>query len=351
MVKIFIPGPTEVRADVLQALTHPQIGHRTEDMRRLVRSIKPNLKKLFGTTGDVFLSTSSATGVMEGSLRNLVKKKVLALDCGAWSQKMGDIAVDNGIPCDRQVVPWGKPSDVADLEKKLATGAYDVVTAVWCETSTGVLNPIEEIAKVVRKFDGVLLVVDAVSTLAGVECEVDRLGIDVCLAGSQKCLAMPPGLAVFTVSERAMKRAESVKNRGHYIDFVTFKKNGDKDETPATPTTPHFFALDFQLKRIHAEGMDKRAARHRQMAELSRAWATEKLGLFADPNHFSPTVTCVAVPQSFDQKAFHARVLERGFFLGDGYGKIKDISFRIGHMGDHSVDDLKQLLAAMSAAL
>ncbi len=351
MVKIFIPGPTQVRPEVLQALTAPQIGHRTEDMRRLVRSIKPNLKALFGTTGDVFLSTSSATGVMEGALRNLVKKKVLCLDCGAWSQKMGDIAEDNGIPVDRQVVPWGKPSDPVDLEKRLSTGAYDVVTAVWCETSTGVLNPIAELARVVRKFDDVMFVVDAVSALAGIECENDKLGIDVCLAGTQKCLAMPPGLAVFTVSERAMKRAATVKHRGHYIDFITFKKNGDKDETPATPTTPHFFALDFQLKRIAVEGMANRAARHRAMADLAKAWASEKLGLFADAAHRSPTVTCVAVPEKFDQKAFHARVLERGFFLGDGYGKIKDTTFRIGHMGDHSVDDLKALLAAMTASL
>jgi aspartate aminotransferase-like enzyme len=349
--KMFIPGPTEVHPDVFAAMTHYQIGHRTQEMRDLVKRVKPGLKKLFGTKGDVFLSTSSATCVMEGALQNLVKKKLLALECGAWSQKWADTAKPNGIALDRQIVPWGKAHDVDEVRRALKTGAYDTVTMVWCETSTGILNPLADVAKVVREFDDVMFCVDAVSALAAVQIDVDALGIDVCLAGTQKAMAMPPGLGVFTCSERALKRAASKELRGYYMDFMQFKKNGDNDETPSTPTTPHIFALEAALARIHGETMEKRAARHRAMAELTQNWAREHLGLFPDPNYLSPSVSCISAAGKIDVHQFARKLDERGFILGDGYGKLKDTTFRVGHFGEHSVEDVTLLLKAMTEAL
>lgn len=349
--KMFIPGPTEVHPDVLTAMTHYQIGHRTQEMRDLVKRVKPGLRQLFGTKGDVFLSTSSATCVMEGALTNLVKTKLLALECGAWSQKWADTAKPNGIALDRQIVPWGKAHDPDDVRKALKTGAYDTVSLVWCETSTGILNPLADIAKVVREFDDVMLCVDAVSAIAAVPVDVDALGIDVCLAGTQKAMAMPPGLGVFSCSERALKRAASKEQRGYYMDFLQFKKNGDNDETPSTPTTAHIFALEAALARIHGETMDKRADRHRRMAKLTQDWAREHLAIFSDPAFLSPSVSCIASAGKIDVDAFAKKLDARGFILGDGYGKLKNTTFRIGHFGEHTVDDVTQLLAAMTEAL
>lgn len=350
-MKVFIPGPTEVSPEVLAAMSHPQIGHRTQELRDLVRSIMPGLKRLFGTKGYVFLCTSSATGALEASLRNTVKKKLLCIDNGAWSQKWGDMAELNGVPHERMVLPWGKAPDPDAIRKVLQKGGFDAVCMVWCETSTGALADLPAIAKVVREFPDVFLLVDAVSALAGIEIDVDALGIDVCIAGSQKCLAMPPGLALMSASDRAIARAATIPHRGLYIDFLSSKANADKDETPSTPTTAHFWALDVALKRIHAEGMAARARRHVEMADLTRSFAREYLGIFTDPGSLSPTVTCIENKRGVDLKQFHAKVKQRGFQLGDGYGKIKDTTFRVGHFGEHTVPVVKALIEAMIAAL
>ncbi|MCB1973727.1 MAG: alanine--glyoxylate aminotransferase family protein, partial [Burkholderiaceae bacterium] len=220
MAKLFIPGPIDVSPETFAAMSRPMIGHRGAEFEALYASTQPGLQELAGTTRPVFLSTSSAWGVMEASLRNLCAKKVLTLCCGAFSDKWYSVAKSNGIAADKVQVEWGEAISPDSVKAKLEEGGFDLVTLIHNETSTGVMNDLEGIAKVVKSFPGVLLVVDSVSSYSAVPIEMDKLGIDVLLAGVQKAIALPPGLTIFACSEAAMERAAAQPNRGYYFDFL-----------------------------------------------------------------------------------------------------------------------------------
>ncbi|MBI4878293.1 MAG: alanine--glyoxylate aminotransferase family protein [Planctomycetes bacterium] len=350
-MKIFLPGPTEVHPDVLAAMAQRQIGHRTPELHAVMRRIAPGLKRLFGTEGHVFVGTCSATGALEAAVRNVVPGRLLNLECGAWGRRFGDIAAANGIDVDRVRSPWGEANRPAELRAALKRARYDAVAVVWCETSTGVLNPLAEIAAVVQEHEDVLLLVDGVSALGALPVNVDQLGVDVLVAGVQKALAVPPGLALFSVSGAALSRAETVKNRGFYLDFLRHRAVADKDETPSTPSTAHLFALDAALARVAAEGMPARAARHEEMAAMCRQWARKRFALFCDEGVSSPTVTCIGNPRGSDIPAFLARVRDKGCQLGSGYGELKGKTFRVGHMGEHRPEDIEELIDVMDACL
>lgn len=350
MTDMFIPGPTEVLPDVLSAMTHPQIGHRTQAMRDLVNRVTPKLRELLGTRGDVFLASCSATGMLEATLMNLAQKRVLCLDNGAWAQMWGEVARCLGLEVDVLAVEWGKAHDPQEVKKALATGRYDVLTATWCETSTGALNPIADIARVAREYD-VMICVDSVSALATTECKVDEWGIDVCVAGVQKAMALPPGFAIASVSARALAYSAKKKYRGYYNDFHRFKANADKSETPSTPSTAHIFALDYQMTRMLKEGLEQRYARHAAMAQCIQDWARSRLSLFTDAGCLAPGVSCIANDRGIDLPKFLAAVERRGKQLGDGYAKLKPTTFRIGHFGDHTLKDCQDLCAVMDEAL
>src|SRR3954451_3240590 len=252
--KLFIPGPVEVSSKTWAAFCRPMIGHRSEAFRALYRSIHPRLQTLFGTKQPVFLSTSSAWGVMEASIRNLVSRRVLTCMCGAFSDKWLDVSRRCGKQAEPLQVDWGRHIDPAALDEKLATGDFDTVTLIHSETSTGVMNPLVEICAVVRKYPEVALIVDTVSSFSAVPTPMDDLGIDVLLTGSQKALALPPGFSLFAVSEKAFGRAEKQKDRGYYFDFLEFKKQQEGWMTPTTPSIGHIFALQSKLEEIFEEG-------------------------------------------------------------------------------------------------
>lgn len=349
---LFTPGPTEVAPEVLREMARPVIGHRGAEMQEAIRDLVPRLRLLFGTRGsDVFLTACSATGLWEAALRNCVARRVLVPVCGAFSERFHEVALACGLEADPLHVDWGKAVPAQAVADMLATGRYDAVALVHNETSTGVTNPLPEIAEAVRRQGDVALLVDAVSSLGGIPVEVDRNGIDVCLASVQKCLALPPGFSVCAVSPRALERSAKRVGKGYYFDFIRLKGFFDRNMPMATPSVSHIFALQAQMKRLEAEGLEARYARHRTMADLARAWAAGRFGLYAEEKARSNTVTCIANTRRIDVARFVSALGARGYGVSNGYGRLKELTFRIGHMGDHTVSGLQDLLGAMDEVL
>lgn len=345
-IKLFIPGPIEVSEKTFQAFSRPMIGHRSKAFQELYHSIQPQLQQLLYTKNPVFLSTSSAWGVMEAAVRNLAKTRVLNCMNGAFSDKWHDVTTACGKPADKLQVDWGKPITAELVREKLKSGGYDLLTLIHNETSTGTMSPLEEIAAVMKEFPDTLFVVDAVSSLSGVKIDCDKLGIDVLITGSQKALALPPGLALFAVSPRAIERAKSVKDRGYYFDFIEFLKNHEKNMTPSTPSIGHIHALQSKLQDILAEGLDARFARHRAMQKLAHDWVKKSgFELFPETKYASVTLSCVRNNRNVDvAKMIETLKAKYSCVIDGGYGKLKGQTFRISHMGDETPETVGLLL-------
>lgn len=342
--KLFIPGPTEVRDEILQAMATPMIGHRTSAYADLHKAVEEKVKKLLNASHRVFLFTSASTGVMEGAVRNCVGKKVLHTLNGEFSRRWFEISKANGLPTATVEVEPGKAITPEIVDAALAQGGFDTLCLTYNETSTGILGPVPAIARLVReKYPEVIIMVDAVSCMAGTPIDFDGWGLDVCLAGVQKCFALPPGFAVCAVSERAMERAKTVPNRGYYFDFIENEKYAAKFNTPATPGISFFYALDKQMDAMFAEGLDNRYARHLAMAEHCRAWAKKHFALYGDEQYASPTITHITNTAGFDFSALNKELGKRGATVSDGYGPFKGKTFRIGHMGDLTLADVQWL--------
>lgn len=345
-IKLFIPGPIEVSEKTFRAFCRPMIGHRSADFKALYGGIQPRLQELFGTTRPVFLSTSSAWGVMEGAVRNLVQTGVLNCMCGAFSDKWFDVSRRCGKPARALQVEWGSPILPEQVDAALAEGGVDTVTLIHNETSCGVKNPLREIAAVVRRYPDVLLVVDTVSSFSTEAISMDELGIDVMLTGSQKALGLPPGLALFSVSERAMERAAKASDRGYYFDFLEFGKNQEQDMTPSTPVISHIYALESKLDDIFSEGLPNRYARHARLNAKVAEWVVSRgFEFFAPEGYRSVSLTCAKNNRDVDLAAWIKRLRDRYHCVIDGgYGKLKGKTFRISNMGDETDDSMDQLL-------
>src|SRR5947199_1612903 len=334
-VKLHIPGPVEVSEKTFRAFCSPMIGHRGQGFKDLYAKIQPALQRLLSTKQLVYLSTSSAWGVMEGAIRNLVFRKVLNCMCGAFSDKWLEVSKRCGKEAEPLQVPWGSPICAEQVDAKLAAGQFDALTLIHNETSTGVLSPLAEIAALKRKYSDVMFIVDAVSSLSAAKIELDTLGIDVLLAGTQKALALPPGMALFTCSPAALAKAATLKDRGYYFDFVEFQKNAEQSMTPSTPSIGHIYGLASKLEDIFAEGLDGRYARHRHTNQMTRDWAARHgFTLFPEPGFESVTLTCInngakAGGRKVDVAKLQKLVKDQGFLIDGGYGRIKGTTFRI----------------------
>jgi aspartate aminotransferase-like enzyme len=350
--KLFIPGPTEVREDILQAQAKPMIGHRSKDFSALYEGIVNKIKKALNTQNHVIVFTSSGTGIMEGSIRNCVFKDVLCCVNGSFSDRWFKIAKACGKNADAISVEWGKAIKPEMIEAKLKQKKYDAVTIVHNESSTGVRAPIEEIAEVMKKYPDTYFLVDTVSSLMGDKIEIDKLGIDVCLTSSQKCFALPPGLAVCTVTQRALERTRTITDRGYYFDFDAMLKRYEKDrQTPTTPAITLLYAMDKQMDKILAEGMENRYKRHLEMAQYVRDWAKKHFALFPEPGYESVTLTCVDNTRKITVADLNSELGKRGFQISNGYGDLKEKTFRIAHMGDLTLDEIKELIKNINEIL
>ena len=344
--KLFIPGPIEVKEDILSKMAMPMIGHRSKEASNLQRDISNNLRKLFYTENEILLSTSSGSGLMEAAVRCCTKERAAIFSIGSFGDRWHEMAVSNGINADLFKSELGSITSPEMVDQVLSTGKYDLVTITHNETSTGVMNPIDEISKVIKKYPQVIFCVDAVSSAAGVKIETDKLGIDICITSSQKALGLPPGLSICTISERAVEKARTVKNRGFYLDLVqlydTIKK---KDyQYPSTPNLSLMFALNYQLELIMEEGLENRFNRHLAMAEYTRNWAKKYFSLFPDEKYASVTLTTVKNTRHISVKELNEQLGKRGFVISNGYGNLKEKTFRIAHMADLTLEDVKELL-------
>ena len=325
------------------------IGHRGDDFKNLYRDIHSDLQTLFGTKQPVFLSTSSAWGVMEASIRNLVDRGVLCCKCGAFSDKWLDVARRCGRNAEPLQVDWGKHIDHKDLDHALASGKFDSVTLIHNETSTGVMNPLPEICCTLAKYPDVVLILDTVSSFSAMKIDMDALGIDVMLTGSQKALALPPGFSLFSVSEKAFASAEKQKDRGYYLDFLEFRKQQPKWMTPTTPSIGHIFALQSKLEEIFDEGLDQRYQRHARTNAMVHEWVKRTgFDFFAEEGFRSKTLTCVKTNRNIDGVGLAKQLREKHHFIIDpGYGKLRGKTFRLSNMGDETEESISQLLACL----
>jgi aspartate aminotransferase-like enzyme len=351
-IRYFLPGPTYVSKAVREAMTQPLCGHRSPEFKEVYRRITGQLPALFRTSRDVLVVTSSGSLVWDMAIVSGVRSSLLNLTNGAFSERFHTAAKAWGKEADQISVPWGQPIDPELVRHALRRKSYEAVTLVHNETSTGVLNPVAEIAQVVREESDALVFVDAVSSLAGARLETDAWGLDLVFTGSQKALALPPGLALVTLSERFCERAEKIPHRGFYTDLLQYLKKHRDGVTVTTPAIPQLWALEVQLKVIEAEGLESRWKRHLNLRQRTESWAAASGFTYAsNPRGASPTVSCLRPPQGTDAPALVGALKDRGFTLGGGYGKWKPTTFRLGHMGEVQLSDLERLLAAIDLAV
>jgi aspartate aminotransferase-like enzyme len=359
---LWIPGPTEVRPEILAECARPMIGHRSKAMTALTERLDPHLKLAFGlaegSTAHVAVHTCAATGTMESALRG-VGAKVLCLVNGSFSKRFAEIAELTGKQVTKLSVPMGQSVAMSDLEKALREkGPFDAVTVVSNETSAGVRTPLPEVAAVMRKFPDVLLLVDLVSYIAGAPVDFDANRIDFGFAGIQKALALPPGLSVLCASQRYLEVAKQQKLRGFYLDPVKIVEGHEQRATPATPCISLYYALAKQLEDISAgvvlpaaskgktgkTAWQARFEEHAKMQRATEAWAASHgLEYLPAPALRSPTIACIQ-KGDLDVPALIAGLKEKGHEIGNGYGDLKDKTFRIGHMGDHTEARLAEML-------
>lgn len=353
MTRMFVPGPVDVDDEILQAQAQPMLPHRSQEFETIFRRTAEKAQQLFFTQHRVFLSASSGTGLQETAIRNLVDQRVLSCSNGAFGNRWYEVAVSNGKEAEKLAFEWDEPVNPDRVAAAVKKGGFEALTIVHNETSTGLQNPVKEVAQAVRAVaPDTLILVDAVSSFSGAKIETDAWGLDMVLTSSQKALALPPGLALAAVSERAMERAKTVKNRGWYFDLLRLEKHRLKDSSPATPAMSLIFALDRQLDRILAEGLENRFARHSANAARVHTWAeAHNLSMYAPEGFRSQTVTTVKNELDIDLADLNAFLMQRGMRIANGYGPLKNITFRIAHMGEIQIDDLEELFAAIEEYL
>jgi aspartate aminotransferase-like enzyme len=353
MAPMFVPGPVDVDPEVLAAQTQPMLPHRSKEFEEIFHRAEAKARKLFFTENRVFIVTASGTGLQEAAVRNFAQKRVLSCVNGAFGSRWHDVALNNGKEATKLEAPWDEPISADKVAEALHGQDYEILTVVHNETSTGLENPIREIAAAAHEASpDTLICVDAVSSLSGAKIEMDAWGLDFVLTSSQKALALPPGLALGATADRALERAADVQNRGWYFDLVRMENHRTKNSTPATPALSLIYALDFQLDRILAEGLEERFARHTAMAQRTQSWALANgFGLYAPEGYRSKTVSTIANTREMDLAALNAFLKPRDMRVAGGYGTLKGKTFRIAHMGELNLTDVNALLAAMEEFL
>jgi aspartate aminotransferase-like enzyme len=353
----FLPGPTEVRQEILAAMMQPMIAHRGSTFEQLFERLQRGLRPLFMTQRPVYINSSSATGMMESAIRCAPAGRILSLVNGAFSERFAHIASMCARDVDRYEVAWGQIHTIPQLDERLSMRKYSAITVAHSETSTGALNDVRAISDCAHRHGAVCLV-DSVSGFAGAELRFDEWKLDYALTGSQKALALPPGLSFAVASPSFVDQANAASARGVYFDIVELDAYARRNQTPSTPAVSLLYALELQLKSIAAEGIEARWARHKAMAVRTQEWLTKvsdetgkRVANIAPLGSQSPTVSTIRLPTNLPSETFTAAVAKKGIVIGSGYGKLKSTTFRIGHMGDHTLETLERCLSACASVL
>ena len=353
----FIPGPTEIRPEILAEMTRPVMGHRGKEFEGMFARIEAGLRDVLLTARPVYVGASSATGFMEMAIRNAPEGEILSLVNGGFSERFAKVAESCGRCVERVTAPWGAMCDLDQVESMLKARRFSAVTVAHSETSTGVITDVRAVAELAHRY-GALALVDSVSGVGGAELTVDGWGPDFVLTGSQKALALPAGLAFAVASAEYLERAKNVRDRGFYFDVLQYDAFAAKNQTPSTPATSLLYALEAQMGDIGREGIERRWERHLSMRDATIDWvsaAAERrnidLGVLAPEGLRSPTVTVVTLPRGITSKEAREAISARGFTVGGGYGKLSESTFRIGHMGDHTLEGLNRCLQVCEQAI
>lgn len=350
-LSLFTPGPVQVPDRLLKEMAKPNDTHRSKPYEEMHQKVVEGLQKLLYTKNDCLIFTSSASGILEACVRNLVKndEKGLVLSIGAFGDRWHQIGLANGKNIVKENIEWGKALTPDFIQNALSKDTYSAVFLQSNETSTGVYNPLDEIIPIIKD-NGVIVCVDATSSMAGIKIEVDKLEIDVCLGSTQKCFALPPGLAVCSISENAIEKSSNVKDRGYYLDFLTLSKKNKVYQTPATPPIPQIRGLAAQLDYIlNTEGILNRFQRHEQLGEKTRTWAKDLgLSMFSEKGYESNTVSTIRNSFNLEIGELIIKMLENGYRLVNGYGDLRNLTFRIGHMGEVTLKELEEMLKVLT---
>ncbi len=345
--KRFMTGSAQVKEEVLQKMAMPLVGHGSENACELQERVVYKLKRIFNTDEAILLSSFSGSGLMEGAVRSCTRKRAAIFSIGNFGNRWYEIATANNIPVDLYEIEWGGAINAEFVDEVLSTGKYDLMAITHNETSTGIVNPIEEMEGIIKKYPEIVWCVDAVSSFGGTKIEVDKLGIDICITSTEKALALPAGMSMCSFSRKAIERANKITHRGYYLDLLNIYEHAirNKCQYPFTPAISYMYGLDYQLDNIIKEGLDHRYKRHEEMSKVVKNWAEKNFEIFGDKNHLSKTITVIKNTRNVNIEGLNKKLKERGFAISNGYGKLKEKTFGIGHMGDATVQEVQELLS------
>jgi aspartate aminotransferase-like enzyme len=353
--RFFVPGPTEVRPEILQAMARPMIFHRTPEMEALMRRVTAGLGDIFGTRRTVHVLGGSGTSAMELAVRSGSVRRILAIIHGDFGERFAKLAESCSREVTRVACAVGETVPLEKIRAALESGSYDAVLATHNETATGVVADIGGIARLVRERENCLFLVDSVSGAGGMPFRMDEWGVDAVVSASQKAIGLPPGLAFAAASQRLIDRAKTLTDRGTYLDVLRYEEFAGKAQSPTTPPVSLLFALDEQIAFITRETLPGRFARHIAMRDACVGWVRKAqasglgVSLAAGPDVLSPTVTCIRIPGGNTPVLDAMR--KRGYELGGGQGELVKTSFRVGHMGDHTVGGMTAMLDVLDEVL
>jgi len=354
---LMIPGPTMVSPRVLKAMSKSIVNHRSAIFGEILNDTNDMMSEVFQTENKSYLITGSGTAAMEAAIGNVIEKgdKVLNIVGGKFGERFMQITeTHQGIPVELEV-EWGHAANPDDIRYILEEEEdIKAVTMVHNETSTGVANPIEEVGKILKDYDA-LYVVDTVSSLGGADVQVDNYGIDMCVTGSQKCLAAPPGMAAITLNDDAWDVVDKTESKNYYLDMKSYRKSGDKKvpETPYTPSVSLMYAMNEALNIIMEEGLETRIKRHEQAAKATiNGVKAMGLELFAKEDVSSTTVTAINIPDGMTDKNLRGTMRNKyRIELAGGQDHLKGNVFRIGHMGNITHREIISTIAALEMTL